>query len=255
MDALDLWGLTEGFLTVDEVVRQRQRAASGKPADLTWDAWVVKNYKPKPSIATALNPAPRAYKPRTTAPVKETSSDPRLTPELRELAYNYVRGYNGSFEFILSLKTGLSQFGRLTDAQTIGALKVLKRELQQRRERESAPTSDKFMTIEAAIAISARGEIRCAVPTNAGHLGFYSVRMGTGKWEGYTFVKVIGGPNEYPVKSAVTRNAILAKIAQNVKEAMMRFGREIGTCGQCGLPLTDETSRAIGIGPICREKW
>jgi superfamily II DNA or RNA helicase len=34
---------------------------------------------------------------------------------------------------------------------------------------------------------------------------------------------------------------------------MARYGRELGRCGRCGRELTDETSRAIGIGPICRE--
>lgn len=38
----------------------------------------------------------------------------------------------------------------------------------------------------------------------------------------------------------------------NSTEAMKLYGQKIGRCGYCGLRLTDETSRAYGIGPICR---
>lgn len=38
----------------------------------------------------------------------------------------------------------------------------------------------------------------------------------------------------------------------NWVEAMKLYGQKIGRCGHCGLRLTDEVSRAYGIGPICR---
>lgn len=36
-------------------------------------------------------------------------------------------------------------------------------------------------------------------------------------------------------------------------EAQRSFGQNIGRCGKCGITLTDETSRAYGIGPTCRK--
>jgi len=36
-----------------------------------------------------------------------------------------------------------------------------------------------------------------------------------------------------------------------LQSAMRLFGIELGRCGRCGLPLTDEASRARGIGPTC----
>jgi hypothetical protein len=39
------------------------------------------------------------------------------------------------------------------------------------------------------------------------------------------------------------------------KESLLRFGREIGVCGHCGRTLTNDESRAKGIGPICEGRF
>jgi hypothetical protein len=58
----------------------------------------------------------------------------------------------------------------------------------------------------------------------------------------------------YPVRNKIARDEILNLIAANPKEAMLRYGKELGHCGHCGRTLTDETSRSLGIGPVCRGK-
>lgn len=45
--------------------------------------------------------------------------------------------------------------------------------------------------------------------------------------------------------------AIGRKIDVDPKEAMLRYGRELGECGHCGRTLTNDHSRAAGIGPVC----
>lgn len=45
--------------------------------------------------------------------------------------------------------------------------------------------------------------------------------------------------------------AIVAAIAENPLEACIRYGLEFKRCGRCGRGLTDENSRAAGIGPVC----
>lgn len=73
-----------------------------------------------------------------------------------------------------------------------------------------------------------------------------------GRWAGYTFVKVQASDNEFPIKNRTTRDEMLAAVlAQGVKEAMLRYGREIGSCGHCGRTLTNQESRDKGIGPVC----
>ena len=43
-------------------------------------------------------------------------------------------------------------------------------------------------------------------------------------------------------------------IAEDRIAALELYGQETGTCGDCGRALSDETSRRIGRGPICRNK-
>jgi len=82
---------------------------------------------------------------------------------------------------------------------------------------------------------------------------FYRVDRPTeGKWAGYVFVKVQAGDDFWPIKGA-GKDAILAAIAAD-PDALARYGRELGICGVCGRTLTDEESRARGIGPVCLEK-
>jgi hypothetical protein len=47
--------------------------------------------------------------------------------------------------------------------------------------------------------------------------------------------------------------ALIAAIADNPAEAMVRYGKEKGCCAYCGRSLTDELSRSRGIGPDCWE--
>lgn len=74
-----------------------------------------------------------------------------------------------------------------------------------------------------------------------------------GRWKGYTFVKVQASDDFYPVKGAVLRN-VLGAIVADVDAARALYARELGRCYICGRTLTDELSRELGIGPVCREK-
>lgn len=87
-----------------------------------------------------------------------------------------------------------------------------------------------------------------------GTLGFYRVdRPTTGNWAGRTFVKVQASDELHPVRGAAVA-AVLAKIAVDPQAALLRYGREIGSCGHCNRTLTDEESRAYGVGPVCRKR-
>ena len=94
---------------------------------------------------------------------------------------------------------------------------------------------------------------RYAVEIN-GKLGFFKVDRPTeGRWAGYVFVKQMASDTEYPVRG-FRRGAVLDVIAVDPQAASLRYGQEIGACGVCGRTLTDEDSRARGIGPICADK-
>lgn len=87
--------------------------------------------------------------------------------------------------------------------------------------------------------------------TNA--LAFYRVDRPTeGRWAGRVFVKLITGGDEQRLSWATTQ-AVLVKIAEaGAAQASARYGHEIGACGVCGRQLTNDESRAAGIGPVCR---
>ncbi len=85
---------------------------------------------------------------------------------------------------------------------------------------------------------------------------FYRVDRPTeGRWAGYTFVKVQASDELHRVGKDVAA-WVLAAIAKATPQAASKlYGQEIGCCGVCGRTLTDETSRANGIGPICAAKY
>lgn len=84
-----------------------------------------------------------------------------------------------------------------------------------------------------------------------GKLRFFRVDVpGDGKWEGWRFVKEQAGENLFPVRKEA--GAKILQLIHADAEAGPRYGQELGFCFVCGRELTDETSRALGVGPVCR---
>lgn len=98
---------------------------------------------------------------------------------------------------------------------------------------------------------------RYAIRGTDGVVRFYQVnRPEHGAHKGRTFVdQLIGAPGDYQHKPLrhVARE-VLAKIAEDPEAASRLYGQEESVCGRCHSPLTDEESRAYGIGPVCRNK-
>jgi len=98
---------------------------------------------------------------------------------------------------------------------------------------------------------------RYAVATEDGatnELAFYKVDHGKGRWAGRVFVsRIVGGNDDIAVRGAGAKT-VLAKIAADPAAASAAYGHEIGACGVCGITLTNDESRARGIGPKCAAK-
>lgn len=93
---------------------------------------------------------------------------------------------------------------------------------------------------------------RYALVDEQGVTKFYVVdRPEDGRWAGYTFLNALGSDERYPIRDRSTKARILGEIAADLDGARVRYGMEIGRCACCGRTLTDETSRAAGIGPDC----
>lgn len=98
--------------------------------------------------------------------------------------------------------------------------------------------------------------------TLGGVTKFFKVDVVTeGRWDGWIFVRLQasddlhkqGSQKPGQLYTGASRD-YLAAIVADEQAAYRLYGSELGTCGVCGRTLTDETSRAFGVGPICREK-
>jgi hypothetical protein len=89
-----------------------------------------------------------------------------------------------------------------------------------------------------------------------GTLKFFHVRNGKAdtRWARFVFMDIQASDDLYPLKDRARKASVLALISADPETAMNRYGQELGVCGDCGRTLTDETSRRIGRGPVCRSK-
>lgn len=79
-------------------------------------------------------------------------------------------------------------------------------------------------------------------------------RVSTSKRNGFKNVQVQASDNLHMLfgKAGI---AVLHKLVEaGLKDAQALYASELGRCYVCGRTLTDEESRAAGIGPICRDK-
>jgi len=87
----------------------------------------------------------------------------------------------------------------------------------------------------------------------------------TGKWKGWIFVSdgaIYGSGKKYGSQKPGQKYQgdianELAIILKDPKAACAAYGRLVGRCGLCGLPLENEESLRRGIGPVCasRVNW
>jgi len=84
-------------------------------------------------------------------------------------------------------------------------------------------------------------------------LDFWYVKEG--RRPGFRFVKrVIGGQGPQHISRTESIRALYAIREAGVQKAGELFADELGRCWKCGLPLTDEESRARRMGPVCAAK-
>lgn len=103
---------------------------------------------------------------------------------------------------------------------------------------------------------------RYAVPDGDTRLKLRINRPTSGKWAGFVFVDdgaAYGQRTRYGMQrpGETYRGKLedqLAAIVADPHAAMAAYGQLVGECGNCSRRLEDETSVALGVGPICRGK-
>lgn len=56
------------------------------------------------------------------------------------------------------------------------------------------------------------------------------------------------------IKRRELAEEVMAEIAKDPRAASLLYGMKLEECGVCGSPLTNDVSRAAGIGPVCASK-
>lgn len=113
-------------------------------------------------------------------------------------------------------------------------------------EEPTAPVASDFPTV---------ADGRYALDCGNGIVKFYVVKTPTeGQWAGFTFLDAQASDDLHPVRNVTKKREVLAAIAADPEAAAILYGITLGVCGRCGRTLTDETSRAAGIGPVCADK-
>lgn len=85
-----------------------------------------------------------------------------------------------------------------------------------------------------------------------GVLKFFKVE--NGRKAGFVFLDIQASDEWYSIRDRSRISRVLALIAADADAASLRYGRDIGECGDCGRTLTTKESRARGRGPICDAK-
>ena len=75
-----------------------------------------------------------------------------------------------------------------------------------------------------------------------------------GRWAGYVFVSRQAGSDLLRMNRRQQDEAKNAIRKFGYEAASRLYGLELGHCGVCGRELTNEVSRAEGIGPVCMTK-
>jgi len=144
---------------------------------------------------------------------------------------------------------GMTEHGKWTPGREGNASAWIDRMLGKERELKAAAPAP--TTGPAAEVPNGRYAVE-----EDGTLKFFHVRNGKAgtRWEGFTFLDIQASDETYAIRDRARKAAILATIAADLEGASRRYGQELGTCGRCGRTLTNDESRAYGIGPECRKK-
>lgn len=181
----------------------------------------------------------------------------RVLPERHAEAVEYAKSYMGTFEFMLQMKLRVTSqgFRSLSDGQVAAIARIIDREAQRQAERKQTGRD---------LSILPYGRTRAAVDNDSGGVTFLLIDrpdQKSQKWHGWVFVKQQQGPSEVkmgsqrPGESYVGQwPSLIDKVLDDPMAAVVRYGIELGICGVCGLPLTNDESRSKGIGPVCERK-
>ena len=172
-----------------------------------------------------------------------------------------LRGMTSWNEFAASLVAQHQSKGELSDRQWDAAERMIQKAQANATKRESNRRVVDVSRIEHLLATAQRNGLKkpafrigdltlSLAPSTSRNAGAVYVKAAgeyAGKIMHGTFMPVSAAPDGLGDR--------LAEIARDPRGKAIEHGRMTGACACCGRTLTDKQSVALGIGPICAEKW
>lgn len=153
--------------------------------------------------------------------------------------------------------------GKVWSEKQIAAIESMIQRMEQRRaEREAAATVVDLTPIVQMFehaksngykrpVYRAEGLKISLAPSEGNNAGALYV-----KTEDNLYIGKVASGKFFGTRDATEENKqALAIIAENPRDAAIRYGKRTGSCACCGRTLSNHASIELGIGPICAEKW
>jgi hypothetical protein len=165
---------------------------------------------------------------------------------LKAAVENKTISKKGASEYIERLRSKPKRAGATSDRPTVSYEDIELDNGETRRVgRVLVPNADGKSVLAGRYGIDTTGDDRFTNDTT-----FFKLWVGDrGGWK----VRMFKSDDEVDI-SFPTQIAVVKVIAKDPEKAMALFGHEFGKCGVCGRGLTNDLSREIGIGPICRTR-
>lgn len=196
----------------------------------------------------------QSYKPKVEGPTEKQVSFMR---SLAQQVANTLPSKHSGIPEVVEIELGQEMTKRRASA-FIDRLLVLREEAKQEAARATRPKAK-----GTGLDLSKLTGGYYAVRTEDG-VKFFKVdvvREDGNKWDGWVFVRAQASDDLYRIGSQRPGETYMGKAADALAEivkdeqaAFALYGHELGKCGVCGRTLTDEESRARGIGPVCAAK-
>jgi hypothetical protein len=253
------------------------------PADTTFDG--LDDFdSPAPSfLQAAADYAARPSRRRIFAKPAPASSAPRSSIEQRLANFTaehadvieWVVARIGRSSFAKSLAQGMAKYGSLTEGQ-VAAVRRIMAEDSDRAQTAPKAAAAPYLTVNVAglgfvslgaalLKAKASGLKRPAITFEAvtfklakdGGANTGSIYATSGKAYGSAyFGKISTGGAFQPARDCTPEiRATIAAICADPLGQIVAHGIKTGNCACCGRELTDEKSVALGIGPICFERY